>query len=138
MMSCGFCDIVSGESQTEIIFSDDHVITFTPLHPATLGHMIIVPKAHSSDIWDTDTVIARHLMDATMRLAHATRRALHPDGLNVINSSGRAASQSVFHMHIHILPRWLDDGFGDIWPTQSNVSDEQARQAEDRVRAALG
>lgn len=136
--SCAFCVIASGESATDLIFSNDHVAAFVPLSPATPGHLLVVPKKHFADLWELDESTARPLTDAVLHLAHAMRRGLRPDGLNVINSAGSAASQSVFHLHVHLVPRWADDDFGDIWPRQPRHDDEEVRRATDRVSAALG
>lgn len=135
--SCAFCAIASGESATDTIFSNDHVAAFVPLSPAIPGHLLVVPKEHFADIWELDAAAARHLMDGVLYLAHAMRRGLRPDGLNVINSAGHAASQSVFHVHVHLVPRWTDDDFGDIWPRRPRYEDEEVRQATDRIKSAL-
>jgi histidine triad (HIT) family protein len=121
-----------------VIFEDPAVLAFFPKHPAALGHTLIIPRAHVKDLWDLDFDTAAVLARATLDLAHAMRTALRPDGLNVINSSGAAASQTVFHLHVHLVPRWENDRFGAIWPDPSPpFTDEELQTAADELRGNL-
>jgi histidine triad (HIT) family protein len=91
-------------------------MAFFPLRPAAVGHTLVIPKRHVDDLWSLDRDTAAVLAEAVLRVGAALRDALRPDGLNVIQSSGAAASQTVFHLHVHLVPRWHDDQFGGIWP----------------------
>ncbi|MEU5878777.1 HIT family protein [Spirillospora sp. NPDC047279] len=137
MDECPFCLIAAGRSETEPVYADDHTVSFVPLRPAAPGHLLVIPRTHVADLWDLDGETSHHLTDSVLRVAHAVRRALRPDGLNVINSSGRAASQTVFHLHVHLVPRWEDDDFGDIWPRSPDHPAGTIAHAAERVRAAL-
>jgi histidine triad (HIT) family protein len=118
------------------VYRDEHVVAFFPLKPATLGHTLVVPRVHIPDIWSLDDATAQRMAVVTMRLSAAVREALDPEGLNIIQSNGRAASQTVFHLHVHIVPRWEDDAVGRIWPPETSYSEEQKDEAWDRLRAA--
>lgn len=120
---CPFCDIVRREDRdAREIYRDDAVVAFFPTEPATLGHTLLIPRHHVSQIWDLDEGTAKRLATATLAIAGAVRKAVTPHGMNVIQSNGEAASQSVFHLHVHIVPRWNKDAIGEIWPPQSNYS----------------
>lgn len=101
----------------------DQVIAFFPLQPATLGHTLVVPTSHIPDIWALDDDTAATLAHATMRVARAAGEALSPDGLNIIQSNGSAATQTVGHLHVHVVPRWAGDAMGPIWPIDSTGAD---------------
>lgn len=118
LTECSFCLIAEGGSEAEVVFESADNLAFFPLSPATLGHTLVVPKRHVRDLWDLDSKSAKSLMDSTLRVAHGLRMALKPQGLNLINSSGSAASQTVFHLHMHLVPRWDGDRVGNIWPPE--------------------
>ena len=133
---CPFCEIVDRDDpDAREVYRDEHVVAFFPHNPATLGHTLVIPRLHVPDIWALDEVTAEQLARATMRLAAAVKRAVNPDGLNVIQSNGSAASQTVFHLHIHLVPRWEGDPIGRIWPPESNYSEEEKDEAWEALRA---
>lgn len=84
-----------------------------------------------------DEAEASQVAIATMRIATAVRSALAPDGLNIIQSNGEAATQTVFHLHVHVVPRWTEDNLGRIWPPETNYSDREKDWALERVREEL-
>ncbi len=104
----------------------ERVVAFFPLEPATLGHTLVIPTSHIPDIWALDDVTASTLAYATMCVARAVREALAPDGLNIIQSNGAAATQTVEHLHVHVVPRWEGDAMGRIWPPESTAGDNSA------------
>ncbi|WP_211228486.1 HIT family protein [Glycomyces tenuis] len=126
---CPFCRIVRGDDPAaRLVYQDPHTAAFFPINPATLGHTLVVPRTHIPEIWDLDEESAVLLTQATLLIAHVTRRTFKPDGLNIIQSNGEAASQTVPHLHVHVVPRWKNDAMGDIWPTETIFSkDEQDR-----------
>ena len=124
---CPFCAIVEQrDPDAREVFRDEHVVAFFPLNPATRGHTLIVPHEHVPDIFALARGVAATLARATVRLAHAIRDAFTPEGLNVIQSNGSAATQTVPHLHVHLVPRWPDDAMGPIWP--SGVTRRRARR----------
>ncbi|QKW34825.1 HIT domain-containing protein [Actinomadura sp. NAK00032] len=138
MGTCEFCAIAAGEAAAETVYADDSAVAFVPLHPATPGHVLVVPREHFPDIWALDADTAHRLADAVLRVAHGVRRALDPEGLNVINSSGRAATQTVFHVHVHVVPRWQEDGFGRLWPESPRHEAGRVERAVRLIRRELG
>lgn len=132
---CPFCEIVQRDDpDAREVYRDQHVVAFFPHNPATLGHTLVIPRIHVPDIWMLDRSTAEQLADATTRLAAAVKRAVNPDGLNVIQSNGSAASQTVFHLHIHLVPRWEGDPIGHIWPPESNYSEKEKDDAWEALR----
>nr|DAN15568.1 MAG TPA: hypothetical protein [Caudoviricetes sp.] len=116
--SCPFCAIIMGEGRAREVYRDDHAVAFFPLQPASLGHTLVVPRRHIPDIWALPEQTAAHLSRAVLRVAAALRAAVTPDGLNIIQSSGAAATQTVPHLHVHLVPRWAADAMGPIWPAK--------------------
>ncbi|MHB8590231.1 MAG: HIT family protein [Candidatus Dormibacteraceae bacterium] len=114
--NCEFCRIVHRLEGARIVCETDVALAFFPLKPAALGHTLVVPKEHVSDLLNIDEALAEQLMALTVRVARAIDHALHPDGMNLISSVGEVASQSVFHLHLHLVPRWKGDHIPNIWP----------------------
>lgn len=135
---CPFCEIVQREDpDAREVFRNEHVVAFFPTEPATLGHTLVVPRKHIADIWELDDATATELGRVALRLAYAIRDAVKPEGLNVIQSNGEAATQTVDHLHIHLVPRWESDGIGRIWPKETSFSERQKDDALERVRDFL-
>jgi histidine triad (HIT) family protein len=106
---CIFCAIASGEGPAEIVQEDEHTVAFMDINPWTRGHALVIPRAHSADLYDIGDDDLARTMAAVKRLAARMRGALGCDGINVLNSTGRAAWQTVFHFHMHVIPRYEDD-----------------------------
>lgn len=132
---CAFCEIVANEEPARIVTRNERVIAFFPLEPATLGHTLVIPTSHIPDIWALDDATAATLTDATLCVARAVRTALTPDGLNIIQSNGSAATQTVHHLHVHVVPRWEGDAMGRIWPPESTARERSKNELmrEDKV-----
>jgi histidine triad (HIT) family protein len=136
-VDCPFCLIVRGEGSAKIVFQDADVVAFFPTEPAILGHTLVIPTRHVKDVWGLPVEEATPLWQAVLGLAHAVRRAMKPDGLNIINSAGDAASQTIFHLHLHVVPRWYGDPIGNIWPPPNELwSGDAQDEALDELRAA--
>lgn len=133
--SCEFCEIAARESpDTREVYRTVDVVAFFPLQPATLGHTLLIPRRHVPDIWGLDDQLAAELGRQTLRLATAIRHAMYPQGLNIIQSNGVAATQTVRHLHVHVVPRWHGDAIGRIWPPESGYTDDQKDDAWAAVR----
>jgi histidine triad (HIT) family protein len=113
-------------------------LAFFPIRPAVVGHTLVIPKAHVVDFLAVNDQLAAELAIETTHLGQALRRALSPDGMNVITSSGAAASQTVFHFHIHLVPRTHGDAIGEIWPLSTPSSSEFEDDLADLVRREAG
>lgn len=135
---CPFCVIVTGEDpDVREVFRNEHVIAFFPTEPAVLGHVLVVPTRHVEDIWGLDAQEAVDLSNAVLYLSVALRSALLPEGLNVIQSNGEAATQTVPHLHVHLVPRSAGDAMGPIWPAETNFSEASKDDALRRVKTAV-
>ncbi len=134
---CIFCEIVAGRVEASVAYADDATLAFMDLRQFHPGHTLIVPKRHIVNIFELDDETGAALMSAAARVARAVSAAFSPHGINLWQSNG-APWQEVFHLHIHILPRWRDDGLLRFAPARlprplRSELDEQATQ----IRAAL-
>jgi histidine triad (HIT) family protein len=127
---CLFCKIVAGELPATIIDSDESTVTFMDIYPVTRGHALVVPRNHSRDIHEiaTDDLVA--VARAGQRLAARARAALGADGVNLLNFNGRAGWQTVFHFHLHVIPRYDEDPLRLQWVPGLGDPDEIAAAAE--------
>jgi histidine triad (HIT) family protein len=129
---CEFCAITREQDKSVVLVWENRTwLAFFPLHPATLGHTLIIPRVHVENLWQLEPPLDSDLIQAAIQIGLAIEGALAPDGMNLITSRGEAAEQSVPHLHLHILPRWFDDDFGPIWAaSQSRVFPDQAEVAQ--------
>jgi histidine triad (HIT) family protein len=112
---CIFCKIVAGELPATVVDEDEHTIAFMDINPATRGHALVVPRAHTSDLLEIDRQQLQEVTVAAQRLARRAKERLKADGVNVINSCGAAAWQTVFHFHLHVIPRYERDAMRLPW-----------------------
>jgi histidine triad (HIT) family protein len=133
--ACIFCKIVAGEAPCHRVHEDEWVVAFLDIFPVSDGHLLIVPKAHSENLLDTDPASLAAVMSASRRLAHALERALACDGIGVHQLNGSAAGQTVFHYHMHLIPR----NHGDPILFHGRKAGDPARLAEHarKIAAAL-
>ena len=109
-MACVFCDIVAGEAPAVRIYEDDDYLAILDIRPFTRGHTLVIPKKHTVDLTDTPPDTVAEIVRIGQRIARATRTSeLKADGNNVVINDGKAAFQSVFHIHLHVLPRKSGD-----------------------------
>lgn len=130
---CAFCAIVAGDAPAQVVHRDETTAAFMDIQPATYGHLLVVPVACVADIWELSAEQAREVMAAGRAMAHRVRDALAPDGLNLFQSNGAAAFQTVFHFHLHVVPRWHDDGLHLPW-TPTPGDPDVIRRAADALR----
>lgn len=135
-MSCVFCAIRDKRIQAITLAEDERAFAILDSNPINDGHALVIPRTHAETLFE----IAEEDVVATVRLARRVaagiRKALLPDGLNLLQNNGRAACQSVPHFHVHLIPRWDDDGKGFTWDlVPGNL--HRMRQVGDRIRAAL-
>jgi histidine triad (HIT) family protein len=133
MEDCLFCGIVAGDVPAQIVDSDEHTVAFMDINPATRGHALVVPRRHSTDLMDVPEEDLERAMAAARRLARRMEEALEPDGFNLLNSCRPAAWQTVFHYHLHVIPRYEDDPLKLPWIPRGAEADEIAAVAE-RIR----
>ena len=135
-LGCEFCQIVRGERAARVVADATDALAFFPLRPVCPGHTLVIPKTHVRDLWAAGIVPSTGLMQAVIGVGQAISTALRPDGLNLISSAGEAASQTVFHLHLHVVPRWAGDSLGNIWPPSSPLSVEVKDETAAAIRAA--
>jgi histidine triad (HIT) family protein len=135
--SCPFCQIAGGDGTAEVVCDGESWLAFFPHDPATPGHTLVIPKSHVTDLWAVqDPRLAAELMEAVMKVGRAVHRALKPEGMNLISSAGSTAEQTVFHLHLHVVPRWHADNFGQIWPRTERYLNRTVGDVAARIREA--
>jgi histidine triad (HIT) family protein len=128
---CIFCKIVAREIPALIIEEDDDALAFMDIAPATRGHALVIPKKHASNLWEIEPDQLAAVAKAAQRVALRIRDRLAPDGLNLVNSNGPAAWQTVFHFHVHVIPRYVGDPLRLPWtPAPGDMEEIAAVAAE--------
>jgi histidine triad (HIT) family protein len=127
---CLFCGIVAGDVPGQVVDSDEHTVAFMDINPATRGHALVVARRHSADLMEVSDEDLAYTMLAARRLARRIRDTLEPDGFNILNSCGSAAWQTVFHFHLHVIPRYAGDPLKLPWVPGPGDADEIAAVAE--------
>ena len=128
---CIFCKIVTGELPATIVDEDERTISFMDINPATRGHALVIPRAHSRDLLEISEEDLEATIRGAQRLAGRVSERLRAAGVNLLNSCGAAAWQTVFHFHIHVIPRYEDDPLALPWtPTPGDQDEISAAAAE--------
>lgn len=134
---CIFCRLVAGEIPVSTVYEDDQTIAFLDIGQVNPGHVLVAIKRHAATLFDLTPDEAAAAMRTAQRIAHAIQAAFDPPGLSLFQANGVEGNQTVFHFHIHVLPRHADDGIELSWPRK-----DPPRAALDdyaaRLRAALG
>ena len=111
---CIFCKIVNNEADSFKIYEDDKVLAFLDINPTSVGHTLIIPKYHYENVFDIPKEILEKIVSVTKMLAEKYKEKLSATGVNILHASGKDAQQSVFHFHMHLVPRYPQDGM-DLW-----------------------
>ena len=131
---CIFCKIIAGEIPSAKVYEDDQVYAFLDISQVTKGHTLVIPKTHVKNIYETPSEVASELFARIPRIANAIKAAYQPIGMNLLNNNEAPADQSVFHIHIHLIPRYGEgDGFSSNWTVHTDdyqPDDLQAIAAE--------
>ena len=136
MADCVFCKIRDGQIPSVKVFEDDRTFCIMDINPLNAGHCLVVIKAHAPTLFEAETADLQAAIATARRLAHAIKRTLAPDGLNVLQANGAAAFQSVPHVHLHLIPRFAGDGKGFDWTPVPGDREQIARTGE-KLREAL-
>jgi histidine triad (HIT) family protein len=131
---CIFCKVIAGEISGEIVDSDDHTVTVMDINPATRGHVVVIPREHAADLADVSDEDMVATMHAVRRIVARMRETLDPAGFNILSNMGRAAWQSIFHFHVHVIPRYEDDPLQLPWLPEPADPDELAAVASELRR----
>jgi len=136
-MECIFCAIVEGKIPSTTVYEDEDVFAFMDISPATPGHLVVIPKQHFRNIFDIPAEVASKIMKAVVPIAAAIREALNPDGLNLIQNNEAAGFQTVFHFHLHLIPRWNADSLQPLWQPRNEGNIEEISNIADKIKEAL-
>ena len=127
---CLFCKIVSGEIPGEMVDQDERTVAFMDINPATRGHALVVPRRHERDLLEIGVEDLEATIVAAQRLARRAHERLGADGVNLLNSCGQAAWQTVYHFHIHVIPRYEGDPLRLPWTPAEGDPEEIAAAAQ--------
>jgi diadenosine tetraphosphate (Ap4A) HIT family hydrolase len=134
---CVFCQIVEGTADASVVYQDDDLLAFCDLNPVNPGHLLVVPKQHRSGLADLDETDGARMFTLAHRLAGALRRTtLRCEAVNLFLADGEAAGQEVFHVHLHVIPRFAGDPFR-LSPGQRRATRAQLDEVATLVRAAV-
>ena len=136
MSNCVFCRIVAKQIPASVVQEDEHTLAFMDLGQVNPGHVLVAAKAHVENIFGLDPVQAAAVSKTMLRVARAIRDAFAPQGLSVYQANGKAAGQTVFHYHVHLVPRHDDDGMALTWPVK-NPPREKLEDYAARIRASI-
>jgi len=118
---CIFCKIINGEIPASKVYEDEHVLAFLDISQITKGHTLVIPKAHYENLFDLPQESAEKLFSVVPKIVNAMKSQLHIEDLNLVSNSGRKAGQEVFHLHLHLIPRYgKGDGYGAVWKSNAN------------------
>jgi histidine triad (HIT) family protein len=126
---CVFCAIVAGRAAAHRLLEDEHTVSFLNIAPATVGHALVVPRRHADGLWDLEDEEHARVARTASRVARLLRRTLEPAGVNLVNAAGEAAWQTVFHFHVHVIPRYDTDPLRLPWVPAPGNRDEIAATA---------
>jgi histidine triad (HIT) family protein len=132
--NCIFCKVVAGEIPAEEIDSDERTVTVMDINPATRGHVVVITRSHAANLMELDDEDLLAAMQTVRRVTERLRQTLNPAGFNILHNIGRAAWQSIFHFHVHVIPRYEDDPLQLPWLPEPADPAELARVA-DEIRA---
>jgi histidine triad (HIT) family protein len=134
---CVFCRIRDGEIPSARIYDDERTFAIMDINPLNPGHCLVITKRHAATLFESAEIDLEAAITTAKRVALALRKALKPDGLNMLQASGAAAFQSVPHFHLHLVPRYVRDGKGFDWKLVPGNRDEIFANVE-KIRAAMG
>ena len=130
---CIFCKIAAGEIPSRKIYEDSDLIAIMDLNPTSKGHSLIIPKEHCTNIYDIDEDIAAKVMKTAKKLATKMTVALNCDGFNLLQNNGETAGQTMFHFHMHLIPRYKDADNNMLKFTSVSFSDEEMESIRDQI-----
>jgi histidine triad (HIT) family protein len=136
--TCIFCQIVAGDADVTLLYEDDTLVVFLDINPVTLGHTLVVPRAHMPALSDVDLRTGAHMFNVAQRMAKALRASgLRCEGVNLFYADGEAAFQEVFHAHLHVFPRYDGDGFRLVADWETQPSRPELETTGEKIRNAL-
>lgn len=134
--NCIFCKIAAGEIPSSTLYEDDMFRVILDLGPANAGHALILPKEHFKDVTELDEAYAAKILPLAAKIGTAQRKALGADGFNVVQNNGTAAGQTVFHFHVHVIPRYDTDAPMIAWEP-GKYADGEMEQTAEKIRKEM-
>ncbi len=134
MENCIFCKIANGEIPAATLYEDADFRVILDLGPASKGHALILPKTHAANIYELSDELAAKAMVLAKKMATVMTEALECDGFNIVQNNGEPAGQTVFHFHMHLIPRYKNDGVGLTW-TPGELTEEDKKEILAKVKA---
>lgn len=136
MSDCVFCRIVARQIPATVVHEDEHTLAFMDLGQVNPGHVLVAVKKHAENLYGLDDAQAGALLRAAARVARAIRDAFNPAGLSVYQANGKAAGQTVFHYHLHLVPRHDGDGMALSWPVK-NPPREKLEEYATKIKTSM-
>ncbi len=133
---CIFCKIANGEIPSSTVYEDDEFRVILDLGPASKGHALILPKDHFRDVCELDPKVAAKILPLGAKIGTAMKKSLGCAGFNLVQNNGEAAGQTVFHFHVHVIPRYENGPSIVTWTPGKETPEELAKTA-DRIKSAL-
>src|SRR5258705_725691 len=130
MTDCVFCRIVAGQIPSTRVFEDEHTLAFMDLGQVNPGHVLVTVKKHAANLFELEVVQAEAIARATVKISNAIKKAYEPEGLSVYQANVKAAGQTGFHYHVHLLPRHEADGMELTWPVKNPPREKLEGYAE--------
>lgn len=139
MSDCIFCKIIKGDIPAAKIFENEHVMAFLDISQVTKGHTLVIPKIHKENLFEMTPEMSRNFFEVVPMIANALKAEYNPVGLNAVNNNGEQAGQSVFHFHMHLIPRYgKGDGFGAVWKNnQNDYTPQSLKDMAENIRKQL-
>lgn len=137
MSACIFCKIVAEEIPATIVYENEHVLVFMDIGPIVKGHALIISRQHYDPVTETPDEILAEMHMAAKRIARAMMNGLGADGVNIMQNNGKAAGQEVPHIHIHVIPRFNDDGHHWNWNAKKYADFDEMKKLAEKLREQL-
>lgn len=137
MAECVFCAIASGEIPSNKVYEDEEVLAFLDNNPAARGHTLVIPKKHYQDMTRAPKAVVSHIYQVAQLIAQACLTQLGATGVNVLTNIGRSAGQSVFHFHVHVVPRYQNDSLGVLFDKPLGLPTDQLPLLADKIKQGI-
>ena len=132
--NCIFCKIINGDIPSAKVYEDEDFVIMLDIGPATFGHVLILPKEHYANLFEMPEELLAKAVKLAKSFGEKLVKALHADGMNVVQNSGLAAGQTVFHFHMHLIPRYEGDSVGELW-TPGSLTEEDREEIINKLRS---
>jgi len=138
MKNCIFCKIIGKEIPGHVIYEDEHVLAFLDISQTTEGHTLIIPKVHRVDVFEMEPSVMEQVFSIVPKIARALRETFDCSGINIVSNNGESAGQTVFHYHVHLIPRYGRDHFGMRFVNNMNdYNAERLAALKDRIKVNI-